>query len=100
MPPPADRVWSVRTRRVAVQPHTTLPQLLHGLAEVLEQLAIGNFDVAARRQQCDEPGDTVHEHARFAFALIGPPRLLAEQASLLQADRRLGRGDIQQPPSG
>ena len=45
-----------------------LPELFERLAEVLEHLAVDDFDVTGRGQECDQPRDAVHEQARTALA--------------------------------
>src|SRR5262249_48912108 len=54
-------VWQILRMNRAVG--TPLSQLLQGLTEILEQLKVDDVDVAGRRQECDHPGNTVHEHA-------------------------------------
>ena len=66
-------------------------QLLHRFAEVFENPAVGEFDLAACRQGRDEPWNAVHKQARMAFAF-------AHEACLLQTDGRLARRDIEKKP--
>src|SRR5207237_5392447 len=86
---------SIRMNGAVSPPVSQLVQLL---TEVLQQLPIDDFDVAGRRQQCDQPRDVVHNQPRLAFAFVGTPRLLAQQPRLLQPDGRLVRRDIQKEP--
>src|SRR5262245_43283344 len=73
-----------------------LSQLLQRLTEVLEQLAADDFDVAVRRQECEQPRHIVHDQSRLAFAHVGTTPLLAQQTGVLERDGRLIRGDIEE----
>src|SRR6185312_180395 len=63
-----DDVWEVLwMNRVS---HSPLAQLLDRLTEVLDELGVDDFHLAACRQEGDHARDAVEDHARLALAFL------------------------------
>ena len=83
-----DDVRQILRMNCVVRP--PLPELLERLAEVLEHLAVDDFDVTGCAQECDQPRDAVDDQTRFALAfaqgLLGALALVDVDEQVVPAD--------------